>query len=127
MYRVLRRLDEAVLEQLLSAVVPRRVPPPDRQTTVVVDATGLAPGAICTFFVKRAKDRGEGSTWRHWRKWTMAAAVDRRWTVAQTARQRVPVSLVRADAECDRERHHQPIRQTLQAQRVIPAKRASAP
>jgi hypothetical protein len=86
-YRVLHRLDEEVLEQLLSAVVPRRVPPPDQQTTVAVDATGLAPGAISTFFVKRAKDRGEGFTWRHW---TMAVAVDRRWIVAQPASRRPP-------------------------------------
>jgi Transposase domain (DUF772) len=85
-YRFLRRLDEAVLEQRLSAVVQRLVPQPDHQATVAVDATGLAPGAISTFFVKRAKDRGEGFTWRHWLKWTMAVDVDRRLIVAQSAR-----------------------------------------
>jgi Transposase domain (DUF772) len=83
-YRFLRRLDEAVLEQLLSAVVHRLVPHPDCQATVAVDATGLAPGAISTFFVKRAKDHGEGFTWRHWLKWTMV--VDRQLIVAQAAR-----------------------------------------
>jgi hypothetical protein len=62
LYRFLRRLDEAVLERILSAVVQRRV----------------------------------------------------------------PLRLVRADAEFDRERNHQHIRQTLQAHSVIPAKRGGA-
>jgi hypothetical protein len=44
-YRFLRRLDEAVLEQILSAVVQRLEPPPDGQATVTVDVMGLAPGA----------------------------------------------------------------------------------
>jgi hypothetical protein len=143
-YRFLRRLDEAALEHTLSAVVQRLVSQPDPQATVAVDATGLAPGAISTFFVKRAKDRGEGFTWRHWLKWTMAVDVDRQLIVAQTARrgptndcatlrplidaahQRVPIALVLADAEFDSERNHQHIRQTLQAQSVIPAKRGGA-
>jgi Transposase DDE domain/Transposase domain (DUF772) len=140
-YRFLRRLDEAALEHTLSAVVQRLVSPPGLQTTVAVDATGLAPGAVSTFFVTRAKDRGEGFTWRHGLKWTMVVDVDRQLIVAQTARrgptndcatlrplvdaahQRVPIALVLADAECDSERHHQHIRQILRAQSVIPAKR----
>jgi Transposase DDE domain/Transposase domain (DUF772) len=143
-YRFLRRLDEAALEQTLDAVVQRLARPPGDQATVAVDATGLAPGAISTFFVKRAKDRGEGFTWRHWLKWTMAVDVDRRCIVAQTARrgptndcamlrplvdtahQRIPIGLVLADAEFDSERNHQHIRQTLQAHSVIPAKRGGA-
>src|SRR5688572_20627801 len=48
LYRFLRRLDETVLEQILSAVVQRLIPQPSPQTTVAVDATGLAPGAIST-------------------------------------------------------------------------------
>jgi hypothetical protein len=144
LYRFLRRLEETVLERFLSAVVQRLIPQPSPQAIVAVDATGLAPGAVSTFFVKRAKDRGEGFTWRHWLKWTMAVDVDRRLIVAQAARrgpyndcatlrplldaahQRIPVSLVLADAEFDSERNHQHIRQTLQAQSVIPAKRGSA-
>jgi hypothetical protein len=143
-YRFLRRLDEAVLEQLLTAVVQRLVPPPDCQATVAVDATGLAPGAISTFFVKRAKARGEGFTWRPWLKWTMAVAVDRQLMVAQTARRgptndgatwrplvdaahpRVPIALVLAAAACASERNHQPSRPVLQARRVMPAKRGGA-
>lgn len=144
LYRFLRRLDETALGQILSAVVQRLIPQPSPQATVAVDATGLAPGAISTFFVTRAKDRGEGFTWRHWLKWTRAVDVDRRLIVAQTARrgptndcailrplvdaahQRVPIALVLADAEFDSERNHQHIRQTLQAQSVMPAKRGGA-
>jgi Transposase DDE domain/Transposase domain (DUF772) len=143
-YRFLRRRDETVLEQILSAVVHRSVPPPDCQATVAVDATGLAPGAISTFFVKRVRDRGEGFTWRHWLKWTMVVDVDRQLIVAQiahrgptndcallrplvdAAHQRVPIALVLADAEFDSERNHQHIRRSLQAQSVIPAKRGGA-
>ncbi len=144
MYRFLRRLDEAVLEQILSAAVQRLVPPPDRQATVAVEATGLAPDAMSTFFVKRAKDRAEDFTWRHWLKWTMAVDVDRRLIMAHTARhgpsndcatlrplvdaahQRVAIGLVLADAECDSERHHQYIRMVLQARSIMPAKRGRA-
>jgi Transposase DDE domain len=101
-------------------------------------------GAISTVFVKRAKDHGEGFTWRHGLKWTMVVDVDRHLIVAQTARRgptndcatlrplvdaahrRVPIALVLADAAFDRERHHQHVRQIRQAQRVIPAKRGGA-
>jgi hypothetical protein len=132
-HRPPRRLDEAALEQTLSAVVHRLVPSPDRQATVAVDATGLAPGAVSTFLVKRAKDRGEEFTWHHWMKWTMAVNGDRRLIIAQAARrgptnycatlrplvdaahQRVPIAPILADAEFDRERNHQHIRQILRA------------
>jgi hypothetical protein len=59
-YRFLGRLHETVLEQALSAVVQWLLPQPGGQATVAVDATGLTPGAISTFFVKRAKDREPG-------------------------------------------------------------------
>ena len=58
--RLLRRLDAAGLEQTLSAVVARLLPQAGRPAPVAVDATGLAPGAIRTFFVKRARDRKPG-------------------------------------------------------------------
>jgi DDE family transposase len=124
LYRFLRRLDEAVLEQTLSAVVARLRPQPSPPATVAVDATGLTPGAISTFFVKRAKDREPGFTWRHWLKWLLAVDVDRRIILAQTARrgptndvatwrplvdtahQQGPIGLVLADAEFDSARNH---------------------
>ena len=144
LYRFLRRLDEPVLEELLSAAVQQLMPQLRPPATVAVDATGLTPGAVSTFFVKQVKDREPGLTWRHWLKWTMAVDVECRVILAQTARrgptnacatlrplvsaahQRVPLSVVLADAEFDRERHHQHMRQTLQAQSVIPAKRGGA-
>jgi hypothetical protein len=142
--RFLRRLTAEVLAHTLSAVVHRWIPEIDGPATVAVEATGLTPGAVSTCFVKRIKDRAPDFPWRHWRKWTMAIAVDRQVILAQTARRgpthdcailrplvstahaRVPIGVVRAEAECDSERHHQPIRQTLQAQRLIPAKRGGA-
>jgi hypothetical protein len=144
LHRFLRRLTEEVLEHTLSAVVHRLIPEIDGPATVAVDATGLTPGAVSTFFVKRIKDRAPGFTWRHWLKWTMAIDVDRRVILAQTARRgptndcailrplvstahaRVPIGVVLADAEFDSERNHQHIRQTLQAQSIIPAKRGGA-
>jgi hypothetical protein len=89
---------------------------------------------------------GSGS-WCHWqpgRRWTVAVDGDRRFVVAQTARRgptngcatrrprvdaahhRMPMAPVVADAECGSGRHHQPVRQALQAHRVIPAKRDGA-
>jgi hypothetical protein len=126
-YRFLRRLNETVLEQRLRAVIQRLFPQPRSQTTVAVDAAGLAPSAISTVLVRRVKDREPGLTWRHWRKWTMVVDLEGRLILTQTARHRptndgapwrplvsaaheqVPIGLVLADAEFDRERHHQHI------------------
>jgi Transposase domain (DUF772) len=58
--RFLHRLDEMILEELLSAAVRQLVPQPSPQATAAVDATGLASGAISTLFVKRVKDREPG-------------------------------------------------------------------
>jgi hypothetical protein len=144
LYRFLRRLDGAVLEQALKVVAQRLSSPLGGPATVAIDATGLTPGAISTFFVKRAKDRAPGFTWRHWLKWTIAVDVDRRLILAQMARrgptndcatlrplvdiaqQHASIGLVLADAEFDSERNHQHVRQVVQAQSVIPAKRGAA-
>jgi hypothetical protein len=85
LYRCLRRLHEAVLEQTRPAVVQHLASQPGHRATVAVDATGFAPGAVSTFVVKRAKDREPGFTCRHWLQWTMAVDVDRRVILAQTA------------------------------------------
>jgi len=53
---VLRRLDGAALELTLRAVIQRLAHASDFQAAVVVDATGLAPGAISSFYVRRAED-----------------------------------------------------------------------
>jgi hypothetical protein len=143
--RFLRRLDLVVLKQALTAAVSQLPALQEGSpTAVAVDATGLAPGAISTFFVKRAKDRGDGFEWRHWLTWMIAIDIGRRLVVAQTTRRspyndgatRRPlvdaasqwetVELVQADAEFDSERHHQHIRHHIGADSVIPAKRGKA-
>jgi hypothetical protein len=134
-------INTEVLEQVLSALVDQLIPQQRPRATMAVDATGLTPGVVSTFFVKRAKDQEPGFTWRYWLKRIMAVDVDRRVILAQTARrgpmndcatlrplvsaahERVPIALVLADAEFDSERNHQYVRQTLQAQSIIPAKR----
>src|ERR687896_1502763 len=68
LYRFFRRLDEEIISRALAQAVGRLPPPPAGGTTVAVDATGLAPGSISTFFVKRAKDWGDGLPWRYWLK-----------------------------------------------------------
>jgi hypothetical protein len=74
LYRCLRRLDASDFDQLLANTI-QQMPSTTRSnaqptappgTTVAVDATGLTPGAISTFFVNRVRDRGEGFSWRHW-------------------------------------------------------------
>ena len=54
LYRLLRRLEEAAITRALNEVV-HRIPLPGsrRRSQVAVDATGLSPGAISTFFVRR--------------------------------------------------------------------------
>jgi hypothetical protein len=87
LYRFLRRLDEATIGQALTAVLHQwGGPSSGNPVPVAVDATGLASGAISTFFVKQVKDRGDGFEWRYWLKWTMAVDVDRQVIVAKAAR-----------------------------------------
>ena len=77
LYRCLRRTNEDDLTRLLHEIIRRMPPPPDGGTTVAVDGTGLAPGAISTFFVNRVRDRGEGSPGAigssGWWSWTCRA------------------------------------------------------
>ena len=145
LYRFLRRLDERLIERVLREAIRRLPPAPGGgPTTVAVDATGLTPGAISTFFVKRARDHGAGLTWRYWLKWTVVVDVPRRLILAQVARQGpyndcatlrplvdaasqvVAIGTVLADAEFDSERNHQHIRQRLGAHSIIPAKKGKA-
>lgn len=85
--RFLRRLSEATLERTLSEGVRRLMAAEEiPRATVAIDATGLIPGAISTFFVVRDKDRDPSITWRHWLQWTIALALDYWVILAQTAR-----------------------------------------
>lgn len=170
LYRFLVRLEEEMLQQALEAVIHILPPPKGKPPggshgetrgnqrrkrkscpeglTVAVDATGLAPGSISTFFVKRAKNRtgpdGQGLPWRYWLKWIVAVDVSRRLLLAQIAQQGptnssatlrplvdtahaiAPIGLVLADGEFDSEWNHRHVREQLKAQSIIPAKRGKA-
>lgn len=145
LYRFLRRLDETLLAQALVETL-RRFPGSAEapKATVAVDATGLAPGAISTFFVKRQKDRGDGLPWRYWLKWVVVVDLTKQMVVAQLAKrgpyndcaqlrplmdaacQALPIQTVLADAEFDSERNHRHIRQVHGLHSIIPAKRGHA-
>jgi len=143
LYRFLKRLDDQKIDQALGeaarrlATVGRR-----RRARVAVDATGLAQGAVSTFFVRRMYHHtGQPLPWRHWLKWLVTVDVDRQVLLSQTARrvpwndcanlpmlveaanEVVPIGVVLADAEFDSERNHTYIRQQLHARSIIPAKR----
>jgi hypothetical protein len=148
LYRFMRRVTDEMLDEVLTAVaqrlVPRRRGRKRKKAVVAVDATGLAPGSVSTFFINRRTDRGEGLPWRHWCKWTIVIDVLRRCVLAQAARQGpyndcatlrplvsaahevTPVGLVLADAEFDSERNHRHVRDEIGADSVIPAKRGKA-
>jgi hypothetical protein len=148
LYRFMRRVTDQTLDEVLIAVasrlVPRRRGRQPKKAVVAVDATGLAPGSVSTYFVNRRADRGEGLEWRHWCKWTVVVDVLRRCVLAQAARQgpyndcatlrplvsaaheATPVGLVLADAEFDSERNHRHVREVIGADSVIPAKRGKA-
>jgi len=148
LYRFMRRVTDETLDEVLTAVaqrlVPRRRGRKRKKAVVAVDATGLAPGSVSTFFINRRTDRGEGLPWRHWCKWTVVIDVLRRCVLAQAARQGpyndcatlrplvsaahevTPVGLVLADAEFDSERNHRHVRDEIGAASVIPAKRGKA-
>ena len=141
LYRCLRRTSEGEFTRLLHETIRRMPPPPAEGTTVAVDGTGLAPGAISTFFVNRVRDRGEGLTWRHWLKWVVVVDLPRRLILAQVAkpgptndgatlrplleqaRHLAPIRRVLADGEFDSELNHTFIRQVVGADSIMPAKR----
>lgn len=148
-FRFMLRLQEEVIAAALAEVVRRlhsRLPPlAGGHTTVAVDATGLAPGSISTFFVRRREHHGGAPMpWRYWLKWLLAVDTRLRVILAQKAHagptndcatlrplvdaaaQISSIGTVLADAEFDSERNHQHIRGALGAQSIIPAKRGHA-
>ena len=143
LYRFLRRLDEAAITRALNEVV-HGIPLPGSycRTHVAVDATGLSPGAISTFFVRRMHHHSQRPMpWRHWLKWLVVVDLHRQLLLAQkahagptndganlrplldTAHTVSSIGMVLADAEFDSELNHTHIRQQLGARSVIPAKR----
>ena len=107
---------------------------------MAVEATGLAPGAISTFFIRRREQRGGGS-YAVALLSQVALAVDtgKRLILAQRAHQErvndcanLPplldevvqgssIGTVLADAEFDSERNHRHIREQIGAHSIIPA------
>ena len=145
LYRFLQRLDDQTIDRAVGETVRRlrgARRKGRRRARMGVDATGLAQGAVSTFFVRRLHHHGQKPLpWRHWLKWVIVADLDQQFllsqsarrgpwndcaslpTVVETAAQQTRIGLVLADAEFDSERNHTYIRQQLGAQSVIPAKR----
>lgn len=151
LYRFLRRLDERALATALNESVRHLskksgyYEQEEPAATVAVDATGLVPGAISTFYVRRTRNRaGEPMLWRKWLKWLVVVDTDRQVVLAQeacsgpyngsamlrplveAAHEVTPLSLVLADAEFDSEQNHRFVRERLAAASVIPANRGKA-
>ncbi len=92
LYSLLQRLDERILVAALTETA-RRLPAPGHvhqeegpAATVAVDATGLAPDAISTFYVQRSHNRsGEPMPWRRWLKWLIVVDTKRQILLAQEA------------------------------------------
>ena len=141
-YRFMRRLNiERIQTALQEAALQTMKDKPAKRAVFAVDATGLAPGAISTFFINRKRDRGEGLPWRYWLKWVVVVETKHQLLLAQIAKrgpyndcallrplldiahQVMPASLVLADAEFDSERNHKHIREIHHMRSIIPAKR----
>src|ERR1700693_3843019 len=145
LYRFLKRLDDVTIDRAVGETVRRMRGwrrRGRRRARVAVDATGLAQGAVSTFFVRRMHHHGQKPLlWRHWLKWGVVADLGEHVLLSASARrgpwndcanlpavvaaasQRTPIGLVLADAEFDSERNHSYIRKQLGAHSVIPAKR----
>jgi hypothetical protein len=141
-YRFMRRLDPELIQNALQeAALQTMQDKPTKRAVFAVDATGLAPGAISTFFINRKRDRGEGLPWRYWLKWVVVVETKHQLLLAQIAKRGpyndcallrplldiahpvMPASLVLADAEFDSERNHRHIREVHHLKSIIPAKR----
>jgi hypothetical protein len=145
LYRFLARLDGDDIAGVMDEIV-RRMPGRWRSpATVGVDATGLAQGAVSSYFIRRAEHFGQPRrTWKHWLKWLAVVDLKRQLILAQHARlapwndcatlpalvtrahRQTPIGCVLADAEFDSERNHIFCRQQLKADSIIPAKRRSS-
>jgi Transposase DDE domain/Transposase domain (DUF772) len=145
LYRFLQRLDEQTIDRAVGETVRRLRGARGkgrRRARVGVDATGLAQGAVSTFFVRRLHHHGQKPLpGRHWLKWVAVADLDQQFLLSQRARRgpwndcanlpavvesaapQTRIGLVLADAQFDSERNHPYIRKLLGAHCVIPAKR----
>jgi len=141
-YRFMRRLDPDLVQTALQEAALETLKGQSTKNAILaVDATGLAPGAISTFFINRKKDRGQGLPWRYWLKWIVVVETKHQLLLAQIAKRGpyndcallrplldmahpvMPASWVLADAEFDSERNHKHIREVHHLKSIIPAKR----
>lgn len=146
LWRFLERLDPAVFERVLAEVDRRMGPPPGprgvRGLVLALDASGLATGALSTFFVRREYEiKGQVRERAWWLKWIVVADVERQLILAQAAH-RAPrndsrqlptlldgpvvrahrIAWVLADKEFDSEANHRFIHTVLHAESAIPAR-----
>jgi hypothetical protein len=157
LWRFFARLDDGALHAALAEVVRRFGPPAGprgrgrRALTLALDATGLATGALSTFWVRREYEiRGQVRERAYWLKWLVLADVTRQLILAQAAHRGprndsraaprllaaaplrdpaipggLPVAWVLADREFDSERNHAFIHEVLGARSAIPARGAA--
>jgi Transposase DDE domain len=138
----MRRLDTKLIQTALQeTALETRKDRPTKRAVFAVDATGLTPGAISTFFINRKRDRGQGLPWRYWLKWVVVVETKHQLLLAQIAKRGpyndcallrplldmahpvMPAFLVLADGEFDSERNHKHIREVHHMKSIIPAKR----
>lgn len=148
LFRFMLRLDERVIERVLAEVVRRlrsaRSRPSDEKSTVAVDATGLAPGAISTFLFGGASTMvaqprrivaGSNGSWlsipvgaSSWAQKAHHGPTNDCATLPSLLEQvdkgQSLIGTVVADAEFDSERNHRYVREQLGAESIIPPKRS---
>ena len=87
LYRFLKRLDDPTIDQAVGETVRRLRGARQktlRRARVAVDATGLAQGAVSTFFVPRMHHHGQKPLpWRHWLKWVVVADLDQQFLLSR--------------------------------------------
>src|SRR5271156_4904842 len=90
LYRFLQRLDDQTIDRAVGETV-RRLRGTRRKgrgrARVVVDAPGLAQGAVSTFFVRPMNQHGQKPRpWRHSPKCVVVADLDQRFVLSPIAR-----------------------------------------
>ncbi|MGC1781744.1 MAG: transposase [Acidobacteriaceae bacterium] len=125
-----------VMNEIVRRMSGRRRSP----ATVAVGATGVAPGSVRSYFIRRVEHFGDKPrTWKHWLKWLAVVDVDRQSIFAQHTRQapwndcatlpplvvpahrQVPIGCVLAEAKFDSKRNHLFCRELLHTNSIIPA------
>src|ERR1700687_4219382 len=90
LYRFLQRLDDQTIDCAVGETVRRlcgSLRQGRKRARVAVDATGLAQGAVSTFFVRRMHHHGQKPLpWRHWLKWVVVVDLDHQFLLSQIAR-----------------------------------------